>query len=136
MPGSGGSEGVLGGDVAVSMLVPWLCCSQQPGHCAALPPLNWGISTTHCLPDAARPLPRLGPVSVVELEADKGSQAGSEGFPWRAAWAGAPAEVSAGAGAPSREVASSSPPRKAESRAYESAALGGGVRTQRPHRGS
>lgn len=103
----GGREGVLGGDVAVSMLMPWPCCSQRPGRCAALLPLNWDIPTTHCLPDAARPLPRLGPVSVVELEADKGSQAGSEGFPWRAAWAGAPAKVSAGAGGPSREAVSS-----------------------------
>ena len=143
-----GERRVLGGDAAVSAWVPWLCCSQRPGHCAALPPLNWGIPTTHCPPDTARPLPRPGPVSAVELETNKGPQAGSEVFPRRAAWAGAPAEVSARAGGPSREGYPAVPrgrqraesvralvqvPGRVPSRAD---ALGGGVRMQRPQRGS
>ena len=72
-----------------------------------------GASPLHTVPQTL-PGPSPGSAQSVELETNKGSQPGSEGFPRRAAWAGAAAVVSARAGGPSREAVSNSPPREAE----------------------
>lgn len=69
LPSPAFSRGVHGGTTTCltshkpSSLPPAACCLvPPPGHCAAFPPPNWGVPTTHCPPDADRPLPRLGPV--------------------------------------------------------------------------